>query len=108
MSKIIGYTLAILHVFIFTIFVLYINLAHDDGQLRLLWTLWLPIDFPISLFVIIGFDIFSGDSYYMSLIRIYIPYVVHGIFAPIWWFYLCRFVGYLTRNLGRASTRKSD
>jgi hypothetical protein len=95
MSKKIGYMAATIHVFLFICFVFYINFGTKDGQSRLLWALWLPIDFPISLIVLKGFHLISGESNYMSQIRIWLPWFVHGILGPIWWFYLCRFIGKL-------------
>ena len=61
LSRKIGIGLAVVHSLAFLLFVLYLNTS-SDGQVRLLWALWLPIDFPVSLLVTTGFDVLSSDT----------------------------------------------
>jgi hypothetical protein len=56
------------------------------GESRLVWVLWLPIDFPISLLVGLGFDLIPEFPSIYKTIRIWWPHIVHGIFGTIWWF----------------------
>ena len=46
-----GMFVAILHTLIFGLFIFYLYFVVDDAQSRLLWVLWVPIDFPVSLLV---------------------------------------------------------
>jgi hypothetical protein len=86
-TRMVGATLAIAHLFAFFAFVLYLNQS-DDGQARLLWALWLPVDFPVSLAVFAGFEFISPDHGIGSLIRRVSPYFVHGVLGTVWWYFL--------------------
>lgn len=99
MSKKVGLALAGIHIFIFSCFVLYLEFK-ADGQLRLLWTLWLPIDFPVSLLVPMIFDVVPKDVEGFSMFRHYAPHFVHGILGPVWWYCLSRFVGSILTRFG--------
>ena len=86
-AKKIGVVFAAVHIIVFVFFVGYL-FTSSEGQDRLLWALWLPLDFPVSLFVTIGFDHISPSSQYGGLVRTWLPYIVHGLLGPIWWFFI--------------------
>jgi len=94
-SKTIGISLAIIHICAFILFVLYLHFGTDDGQARLLWALWLPIDFPVSMIVPFGFKLISSASPFGLEIRTWLPYFVHGVLGPIWWYFIPRIIGYI-------------
>lgn len=81
MSKRVGVILAVGHTLLFLFFLLYLNLAVDDGQSRLLWALWLPIDFPISLLVPFILDAVPRDSEFRGIIISYLPHIIHGFWV---------------------------
>jgi hypothetical protein len=56
------------------------------GEGRLLWALWLPIDFPVSLLVDLGFSLIPDGNRYLETLRAWWPMVVHGVFGSLWWF----------------------
>ena len=87
LAKKIGVGIAAVHLAAFVLFALYLYLS-TEGQARLLWTLWLPLDFPVSLVVIKGFDLISPDSHIGSFVRMWLPYFVHGVLGTIWWFFI--------------------
>lgn len=97
-SRKVGLALSGAHFAVFILFVAYIDFFGRDAQLRLLWTLWLPIDFPISLLVIQGFEVIPS-----STVRAYLPYLVHGVLGTLWWLVLPTIVSVAFRKLfGRA------
>ena len=98
-SKTIGIILAIIHICAFIIFVLYLHFGADDGQARLLWALWLPVDFPVSMTVPLGFKLISSASPFGLELRTWLPYFVHGILGPIWWYFIPRIIGYIFTRL---------
>ena len=62
------------------------------GQFALLYVVFVIADFPVSiLYFFSGTGVFS----YVSD-RIYLPYLIHGCFGTMWWFFisffLCLFV----------------
>ena len=98
LAKKIGVGFAAVHLVAFVLFALYLYLA-TEGQARLLWTLWLPLDFPVSLVVIKGFDLFSPDSQIGSFVRMWLPYFVHGVLGAIWWFFIPVVIGSIFNKL---------
>lgn len=86
LAKKIGVIFSGAHLIAFILFVLYLHQSHEE-QSRLLWTLWLPLDFPVSLLVITGFDLIPHDQL-GSIVRTWLPYFVHGILGTIWWFFI--------------------
>lgn len=94
----IGVGLAAVHLVAFVLFVLYLHVS-TEGQARLLWALWLPLDFPVSLVVITGFDLISPDSQLGSFVRMWLPYFVHGILGTIWWFFIPVVIGSIVSKL---------
>jgi hypothetical protein len=56
------------------------------GEARLLWILWIPIDFPISMLVGLGFDYIPESNEIFRTVRTWWPLIVHGIFGTVWWF----------------------
>jgi hypothetical protein len=87
LTKKFGVGFALIHLLLFFLFVLYLYLS-TEGQARLLWALWLPIDFPVSLIVIVGFDLIPSDGHFGGFIRTWLPYFVHGVLGTIWWFFI--------------------
>ena len=101
-AKKVGLVFAVLHLIAFFLFVIYLNLS-TDGQSRLLWTLWLTPDFPVSLFMMVGFDVISPDSQIGGFIRTWLPYLVHGVLGTIWWFFVPILIGSIfTKILGKS------
>lgn len=98
LAKKIGVGFASAHLVAFILFTLYLHLS-TEGQARLLWTLWLPLDFPVSLFVIKGFDLISPDSQLGSFVRMWLPYFVHGVLGAIWWYFIPVLIGSALNNL---------
>ena len=86
-AKKLGVVFAAVHIIVFVLFVAYL-FTSGEGQDRLLWALWLPLDFPVSLFVTMGFDHISPSSQFGVLVRTWLPYIVHGLLGPIWWFFI--------------------
>jgi hypothetical protein len=101
MSKSLAKWAALIHIGLFVLFVVYLQFGTDDGQSRLLWTIWLPIDFPVSMITLLGLDLTQGGSELMSAFRRFLPFFVHGILGPIWWYFLVSFVGKMLGKLGR-------
>jgi len=91
LSRKIGITFLLIHIVAFILFVFYMH-SSSDGQARLLWVLWLPIDFPVSLFVTYGFDVIPSDSEVGAFVRRWLPYFVHGVFGAIWWYFIPVFI----------------
>jgi len=97
-SKFIGVVLAIAHLLAFLVFVVYLNRT-SDGQAVLLWAVWLPVDFPISLIVQAGFELLPSDGAIGSTLRRSLPYFVHGVLGTIWWFFLPRLVATVFKKI---------
>ena len=93
--------IALLHVALFILFVLYLQFGTSDGQSRLLWTVWLPIDFPVSLITLAGLDLVQGESELASTFRRLLPFFVHGSLGPIWWYFLVMTIGRIFSRLHR-------
>ena len=100
--KIVGTGFAMLHLIAFMIFVGYLHQS-NEGQAILLWTLWMPVDFPISLTIPIGFDLLSSDSGIGSTLRRALPYFVHGVLGTVWWYYLPILVTTVFKKIIRTS-----
>lgn len=105
MSKRVGVILAVGHTLLFLFFLLYLNLAVDDGQSRLLWALWLPIDFPISLLVPFILDAVPRDSEFRGIIISYLPHIIHGFLGAIWWFCIGLGASFIFSRVGASSRR---
>jgi hypothetical protein len=103
LSKKVGIAFAAIHLLVFAIFILYLYLS-SEGQTRLLWALWLPLDFPVSLIVIAGLDWIPSDSQLMGATRELLPYFVHGIVGTIWWFFVPIIIGSLFEKLAKKGT----
>ena len=52
----------------------------------MLWTLWIPIDFPVSLLVTLGFEHIPMTTDGLRTLLAWWPLIVHGIFGTVWWF----------------------
>lgn len=97
--NIIGLILALIHVLLFVFFVGYMHLIVRDGQAQLLWIIFLVIDFPISLSVLVAYDLLPQGSELANMARYSTPYIVHGIIGPIWWYLLPQIISYLFRKI---------
>jgi hypothetical protein len=86
-TRIIGAALAVLHSLAFLAFVAYLHQS-QDGQAILLWAIWVPVDFPVSLAALAGFELLPSDGSLGSAFRRALPYLVHGLLGPIWWYFL--------------------
>lgn len=93
-----GAGFAMVHLTVFVLFVIYLQLS-TEGQARLLWALWLPLDFPASLLVVFGLDLISYDSQFGSFVGTWLPYFVHGVLGTIWWFFIPIVVGKIFNRL---------
>ena len=96
-TRMVGASLAIAHLIAFFAFVLYLHQS-DDGQTRLLWALWLPVDFPVSLAVFASFDFIPPDNGIGSFLRRASPYFVHGVLGTVWWYFLPFIIGAIYRK----------
>jgi hypothetical protein len=77
--------LAVLHLLAVLVFVVYLHQS-NEGQAILLWTLWKPVDFPISLLVPWGLDVLPSTGDWAGSLRPALPYLVHGVLGTLWWF----------------------
>jgi hypothetical protein len=108
LAKKIGIGFAVVHLVAFIIFALYLQLS-TEGQAWLLWTLWLPLDFPVSLIILKGFDLIPPDSLPGRAVRTWLPYLVHGVLGTIWWFFIPVVIGGIFNRLRREDrVRKAD
>lgn len=107
LSKRIGAGLSVAHVVIFIVFVIYLNFS-TDGQSRLLWVLWLPLDFPVSLIVTWGFELVSSEQPIGGFIRMWLPYFVHGVLGAIWWFFVPTIIAGLFNKLFGSGNSKNS
>ena len=83
----IGLFLALLHLVAFFAFVVYIEHS-TEPQTPLLWGVFAIVDFPVSLFYLLG----------RIAQFLYLPYIIHGLLGTIWWYFLPRVV--TPRRLG--------
>lgn len=97
LAKKIGLHLMIIHFFVFVAFVVFIELS-SEAQIRLLLSVWLIIDFPVSFLTLLAFEIVSGNSPINEKILYYMPYFIHGVLGSLWWYFLPRIMGYLFRR----------
>jgi hypothetical protein len=86
-SSKLGLLLSAIHFFLFIAFAAYLKYGIDDGQLRLLWAIWLPIDFPVSILVTKGLSVTQSE-----LLRFWFPYFVHGLLGTVWWFFIPKII----------------
>lgn len=81
----VGLGFAFGHLVIFLVFLLATGFALG-GESRLLWALWIPIDFPVSMLVGLGFDHIPTSNAAFQVLRTWWPLLVHGFFGTAWWF----------------------
>ena len=86
-TRIIGAVLAVSHLLAFLAFIAYLHQS-QDGQAILLWTIWIPVDFPVSLTTLAGFELLPSDGSFGSALRRALPYLVHGLLGTLWWYFL--------------------
>lgn len=63
------------------------SVSQVDAQSQLLWIFWIPVDFPVSLLVILVFFASGEGGGNWNLIVWLAPYVVHGLLGSLWWAY---------------------
>ena len=90
--------LATMHLLAFIAFAMLLHQS-NEGQVILLWTLWTPVDFPISLLVPWGFDVLPSNGDLGGVTRRALPYVVHGILGTVWWYCLPFLFSWLFRKM---------
>ena len=90
-----GLGCAVVHLAAFAVTVAYV--AHSrDGQAPMVWVLFGLLDFPISLLYFTFREAYSqfvhtvGSETLRQLL--YLPHLIHGVLATIWWFFLPRLV----------------
>jgi len=76
----IGLMLAVIHLAAFFWFISHISLLAAMVSPATLWRLWVVIDFPVSLVVVV-FSLEHEGMY--RLLKLF----VHGILGTIWWFF---------------------
>ena len=81
----IGVALALLHTIGFLAMAFYISKL-TDPQAPLLWSMFAIIDLPVSLLYLV-----AGSLPSLTKI-VYGPYLIHGLLAPIWWYFLPKLV----------------
>jgi len=106
-AKIIGVFLSVVHFVLFALFSITMNIGSQDAMAGMLWGVWKSIDFPISLFAYYGFvpTPMEWNSVYF-VIFIY-PYIVHGIFGTVWWFFIPMIIGNVFNSLLNVQSQKS-
>ena len=97
----IGLCFAIAHCIAFALTVVYVARS-TDPQASLVWALFGIIDFPVSL---LYFAFGDGYSHMLHNLNsrilpqlLCVPHVLHGVVAPIWWFFLPRLL--MPKRLG--------
>lgn len=90
--------LATLHLLAIIAFAIHVHQSNESQEI-LLWTLWTPIDFPISMFVPWGLEVLPSGSEWSSTFRLVLPYFVHGVLGTMWWFFLPFIFSWLFRKI---------
>ena len=93
-SYLIGAVLSIIHLVVSWRVIISLGLSEPSAQWQLTWVLFFPLDFPISLLLLLGFKIFPGWSF--SFLRypicefkgFILPAFIHGILGPLWYFFI--------------------
>jgi len=85
----VGLTLLAIHFALFLITLLYIS-SSSDGQAPLVWVFFAIGDLPVSLIYMLGSTRLSD--------AIYMPYLIHGVLGPAWWYLLPRL--FMTKQNG--------
>jgi len=79
-----GLVFAIMHLLAFVLFVYYLfEISGRDGQSQLYWAIWLILDFPVSLIIVVSFWL---DFYSYGLL-----YFTHGIMGTVFWYFIGQF-----------------
>ena len=72
-----------------------------DPQAPLLWVVFAVIDFPLSLLYFLAGSLSNSlhqfEKSWVAYV-LYLPYLIHGLLGPIWWYLLPRLV--MPRRLG--------
>jgi hypothetical protein len=91
----VGLCCAFLHCVAFVLTVVYIRQS-TDPQAPLVWAVFGIIDLPVSLLYFAFGDGYSHMLHNLSSRilsqMLYVPHVIHGLVAPIWWYFLPRLV----------------
>src|SRR5947209_4338536 len=89
----IGLYCALLHCVAFALTVVYVRQS-TDPQAPLIWALFGIIDLPVSLIYFAFGEAYSNMLQNLSsrILRqlLYVPHVIHGLLAPIWWLFVPR------------------
>jgi hypothetical protein len=105
-SEKLGLVLAAIHISIFVVFIVYLlSVMSRDGQAQLLWMIWIPIDFPISLLVPVTLSLVSdkmlATSKWLTIALSYLPYFVHGVLGTVWWYLLPKIFRSIKNRIGK-------
>jgi heme/copper-type cytochrome/quinol oxidase subunit 4 len=105
-----GLKFAGIHTLLFFLMIIGIN-SSNDGQAPMAWVIFAFIDLPISLLyfahaIFKDLITFFGESSFVAKL-FYPPYIIHGLFGSIWWYFLPRF--FMSKKVGGVwGKRKSE
>jgi len=71
---------AVFHVILFVAFLVFMKAQAGKAQHQLYWMVWLVIDFPVSVLMLISFML-RAVSYELLIF-------IHGVLGTIWWYFL--------------------
>jgi len=98
-SRFIGLFFAVIHLMLFTVFSIKMNLGSQDAMSGMLWGLWETVDFPVSLLAYYGFISIPIQWSFSTFIRFIYPYFVYGVLGTIWWFFIPVMIGSVFNKL---------
>jgi hypothetical protein len=105
----IGFWLALLHITAFGALFFVIKKSVDP-QAPMLWSIFLVLDFPLSLLYFIApffhlLRVQVGEESWIGQF-LYLPYLIDGGLGTVWWYFLPRFV--MPRRLGGVWKQKDS
>ena len=100
----IGIGFGALHIALIVIFLVVVGFG-VGGESRLLWALWIPIDFPVSMLVALGLEHIPMTTDGLQTLLAWWPLIVHGIFGTVWWFVLPFTVSRVLERLNRSKLK---
>ena len=101
LSKSIGLLFAIVHFFLFILFIGYMHILVEDGQAQLLWIIFLVVDFPVSLVTLLAYKLLPHGTEIANIARFITPYIVHGIIGSMWWYFLPQIISYFFKKISK-------
>jgi len=79
---------AIVHVILFIVMCIDINMS-NDGQAPMNWVIFALLDFPISLLYFLDWPKFTNT---ILATIFYPPYFIHGLLGAIWWYVVANII----------------